>query len=66
MAGGLSFSEFIELIASIAVIGMSDSSSYHVLFPTPFAKVLSILTSWGLADLSKLEEVRAITSKSVF
>ena len=65
--GGLSFSEFVEFIAKIAVEGMNlrVNNNYHVLFPTPFAKVLSILTTWGLADLSVLEDVRAISSKGV-
>ena len=63
--GGLGFSEFIEFIARIAVIGMKQPN-YHVLFPTDFSKVLSILTVWGIADLNKLEEVRAISLKRVF
>lgn len=32
------FSEFVELIAKIALIGM-DNPNYNVLFPTPFSKV---------------------------
>jgi hypothetical protein len=64
-AGGLGFSEFIEFIASIALFGMR-TENYHILFPSPYAKVLSILTVWGLADLNKLEEVRAISLKRIF
>jgi hypothetical protein len=59
--GGLGFSEFIELIAKIALDGM-EAESYNVLFPTPFSKVLAILSVWGVADLKKLEEVRLINS----
>mmetsp|Transcript_16780 Transcript_16780/g.25216 ORF Transcript_16780/g.25216 Transcript_16780/m.25216 type:complete len:773 (+) Transcript_16780:69-2387(+) len=62
--GGLGFSEFVELIARIAVDGM-QAESYHVLFPTPFSKVLAILTVWGVADLRKIEEVRLIRSENM-
>jgi hypothetical protein len=62
--GGLGFSEFVELVARIAVDGML-AESYHVLFPTPFSKVLAILTVWGVADLKKIEEVRIIRSENV-
>lgn len=57
--GGLGFSEFVELIARVALEGM-EAEAYNVLFPTPFSKILGILTVWGVADLKKLEEVRVI------
>lgn len=59
--GGLGFSEFIELVARIALEGM-EAESYNVLFPTPFSKILGILSVWGVADLKKLEEVRLLNS----
>ncbi|CAE7659485.1 unnamed protein product, partial [Symbiodinium microadriaticum] len=62
--GGLGFSEFVELVARIAVDGM-QAESYHVLFPTPFSKVLAMLTVWGVADLRKIEEVRIMRSESI-
>lgn len=37
-ATGLSFSEFVELIARIAVDNMQQPN-YHAVFPTPFSKV---------------------------
>lgn len=62
--GGLGFSEFVELIARIALDGM-QAESYHVLFPTPFSKVLAILTVWGVADLRKIEEVRILRTENL-
>ena len=59
--GGLGFSEFIELIARIALEGM-EAENYNVLFPTPFSKILGLLSVWGVADLKKLEEVRLLNS----
>lgn len=59
------FSEFVELIARIAVQNMAQPN-YHVVFPTPFSKVLAILTVWGVADLHKLEEVRAIRTDEAY
>ncbi len=60
--GGLSFSEFIEFIGRIALEGM-DQPNYQVIFPTPFSKILAILTVWGVADLKKLEEVHIIRTE---
>lgn len=40
-----------------------QQQNYHVIFPTPFSKVLAILTVWGVADLRKLEEVRIIRTE---
>ena len=59
--GGLGFSEFVELIARIALEGM-EADAYNVLFPTPFSKILGMLSVWGVADLKKLEEVRLLNS----
>jgi len=47
------------LIARIAVEGL-EQPNYHTMFPTPYSKVLAILTIWGVADLKILEEVRTI------
>ncbi len=63
--GGLGFSEFIELVGAIALAGMGGANSYNGIYPTPFSKVLAILTVWGLADLKSLDEVRAISSKNM-
>jgi len=63
--GGLSFSEFVEFIALVAVEGMQQEN-YDAVFPTPFSKVLAMLTVWGVADLKKLEEVRIIHTEDVY
>jgi hypothetical protein len=56
LTGGLSFSEFMEFLCHLAVAGMS-TEHYHVMFDTPFKKVMALLTVWSVADLKKLEEV---------
>lgn len=53
------FSEFVEAISRVAEQGMQQET-YNNLFPSPFSKIVALLTIWGLADLKKLEEVRAI------
>ena len=60
----MGFSEFVEMLAKIAVDGML-TDNYHVLFPTPFSKVLALLTLWGVADLSKLDEVRCLRTEEI-
>lgn len=55
----------MELVARIAVVEMQQAS-YHTVFPTPFSKLLAILTVWGVADLTKLEEVRVIRSDDAY
>ena len=60
------FSEFVELIARMAVENMLQQPCYHSIFPTPFSKVLAILTVWGVADLKKLEEVRVIRTDEAY
>lgn len=62
---GLGFSEFLEIIARIAVEGCTQPN-YHVIFPTPFSKVLALLTVWGVADLEKLEEIRIMRSEDTY
>lgn len=57
---GLSFTEFIEFVCRIAVDGMDKEDNFHVLYPTPFSKVIAIFTVWGVADLKKIEEVRIL------
>jgi hypothetical protein len=49
----------------VAVEGMGQHSNFDVLFPTPFAKVIGILTIWGVADYKKLEDVRAIHTEEL-
>eukprot|EP01032_Pedospumella_encystans_P019229 gene19229-21866_t len=63
--GGLGFSEFVEFMCRVAVEGMQQEN-YDVVFPTPFSKVLAMLTVWGVADLRKLEEVRIIHTEEVY
>lgn len=63
---GISFSEFVELIARVAIDGMESQPNYHIVFPTPFSKVLALLTVWGVADLHRLEEVRAIKTDEAY
>jgi len=56
VAGGLSFSEFLEFIAHLALEGMSQPH-YDKMFNSPFAKIMALLTVWGVADTKKLEAV---------
>jgi hypothetical protein len=42
-----------------------SQEGYNVLFPTTFSQVIAILTVWGVADLHKLEEVRALRSDEI-
>jgi hypothetical protein len=56
------FSEFVELVAVIALRGLS-SPHFGALFPSPFAKVLAILNIWGIADLRRAEEVLAVRTE---
>eukprot|EP00388_Colpodella_angusta_P028475 GDKK01012721.1.p1 GENE.GDKK01012721.1~~GDKK01012721.1.p1 ORF type:complete len:133 (+),score=19.76 GDKK01012721.1:1-399(+) len=63
--GGLGFSEFVEFVSRVAVEGMQQEN-YDVVFPTPFSKVLAMLTVWGVADMRKLEEVRVIHTEEVY
>jgi len=59
------FSEFVELLSGVAVAGLGRHPSFEVLFPTPFAKVLAVLTVWGAADMNRLEQVRAIHTEEL-
>ena len=54
---GLSFSEFLELIAKVAVDGLKQEN-YNIMFPSDFSKVLGLLTVWGLANPKKIEEIK--------
>ena len=56
---GLSFTEFMELIGRLALDGM-EQECYNRLFPTPFSKLLAVLTVWGVADLKKVDEIRVL------
>lgn len=56
------FSEFVELVAAIAVRGM-NTPHFAALFPSSFAKVLAILNVWGVADLRRAEEVQAVRTE---
>jgi len=53
----LSFSEFLELIAKVAVDGLKQEN-YNIMFPSDFSKVLGLLTVWGLANPKKIEEIK--------
>jgi hypothetical protein len=63
---GLSFTEFLEIIALIAVEGLASVPQYSNLFPTPYSRVLAVLTIWGVADLKRLEEVRLIRTDEAY
>jgi len=54
---GLSFSEFLEILAKIAVDGLQQEN-YNYLFPSDYSKVLGLLTVWGLANPKKIEEIK--------
>lgn len=54
---GLSFSEFLELIAKVAIDGLQQEN-YNILFPSNYSKLLGLLTIWGLADPKKIEETK--------
>lgn len=62
---GLSFSEFVEALATVAVTGLQQPN-YDVIFPGAFSKVLALLTVWGLADLHRLEEVRCVRTDEAY
>ena len=59
---GIGFSEFIELLGKVALQGLKQEH-YHALFPSTFGKVLALLTVWCVADLSRLEDVRAVNAE---
>ena len=59
---GIAFSEFIELLGKVALQGLKQEH-YHALFPSTFGKVLALLTVWCVADLSRLEDVRAVNAE---
>ena len=59
---GVGFSEFVELLGKVAIEGLKQEH-YHALFPTTFGKVLGLLTVWSVADLSRLEDVRAVNAE---
>jgi hypothetical protein len=63
-SNGISFSEFVEFICRLACESM-QVGNYALIFPSNFSKVLAILTLYSVADLSKLEEVRAIHSDEI-
>ena len=59
--GGLSFSEFLEALGHISTRGLK-SKHYTTLFPTPYLKYFGIMTVFGVADLNKLKDVRALNT----
>ena len=63
--GGLGFSEVLELLARIALDSLQQPS-FEGFFPTPFSKVLALLSFWGVADLQKLEEVRVVHTEEIY
>lgn len=60
--GGLAFSEFVEFLTQLSLRGMLKDT-YNSVFPTPYAKVISMLMTWGLVDMKKLHSVKAMTAK---
>lgn len=54
---GLSFSEFLEVLAKVAIDGLQQEN-YNYLFPSDYSKVLGLLTVWGLANPKKIEEIK--------
>jgi hypothetical protein len=54
---GLSFSEFLEMLAKVAVDGLKQEN-YNIMFPSDYSKVLGLLTIWGLANPKKIEEIK--------
>lgn len=55
----LSFCEFVEVIARVAIEGMQQETLTK-LYPTPYAKVAAILSVWGLADPERLEDAKLL------
>lgn len=56
----LGFSELLEAVARVAVEGMRQHRHLRALYPTASDRVQAVLTDWGLADLSRLEEVKVL------
>jgi hypothetical protein len=59
----LAFTEFLELLAAAAVNALS-TREYNTMFPNAYSKVLGLLTVWGFADLSRLEDVNLMNAES--
>jgi hypothetical protein len=56
----IGYSDFIELLARIALEGLGSKPQYGLLYPSPFARVGALLSVWGMADPIRLEEIRAM------
>ena len=61
---GLAFTEFLECLALVANSAL-DSPAYRNIFPTPYSRVLALLTIWGFADLNKLEEINLMNASEI-
>ena len=61
---GLSFSEFVEFICRVAIVGMQHVN-YEVVFPTPLSKILAMLVVFGVADMNKLKEVHIVRAQQI-
>ena len=64
-APSLGFSEFLEAVARVAVVGLAQHVHFDTLFPTPYAKVRALLEIYGLADIKKLKEIQVIRSSAL-
>jgi len=52
------FCEFIEIISSIAILGMCQDSHHHRMYPSAYDKVLSLMCIWGVADVRQVERAK--------
>ncbi len=50
--------QFVEAVARCAIVALSNKKGLDHLYPTNASKVGVLLEMWGLADVSKLKEVR--------
>ena len=61
---GLAFTEFLECLALVANSAL-ETPAYRNIFPTPYSRVLALLTIWGFADLNKLEEINLMNASEI-
>jgi hypothetical protein len=59
VSGGLSFTEFIEMLGKISIQGL-DTKEYDAIFPTAYLKFVGLLTVFGVADLARLKDIRTM------
>ena len=53
-----SFTEFIEIITDLTVVGMSSNKHLHAMYPTAYDKTLAMLAMWGVGDIRRIQEAR--------